>query len=192
MGASERLWRNDDYLADTTDSMNMLGESDWDQGFDYTSRQWRDTGDSAVIPPSAISLESLTLQSSASAGACTIGSSPTSLKTQSSMERAQEDEVSTQTTSPMAASQTSNSPTSLAFDCHLCGKSFSGSDARSNLSRHLRSPKHTKGAGLKCRQPDCEAKPMRSDNLGSHLKRRHGLTSPDELERAKKRARDWE
>ncbi len=192
MGASERLWPNDYHFDDPTDIMNMLGESNWDQGFDCASGPWHDTSVSAVMLPSEISLESPTLQSSASAGAYTIDSSPTSLKTQKSMETSQEDEVNTQTTSPMAASQNSNSPTSSAFDCRLCGKSFSGSDARSNLNRHLRSSKHTKGAGVKCPQPDCEAKPMRSDNLSSHLKRKHGLTSPDELEQAKKRARDCE
>ncbi len=193
------MWRNQHYIADLNDIMNIWGELDRKQEIDCASRHWRDTSVVAVICPGGVSLGSPTLQSSRSTGSSTLGSSPTSYRTRTSAETFQEDEVSTQMTSPIAASQASNSPTSSAFDsptsyvekCDLCGQTFSGTplDAKSNLKRHLRLPKHTIGAGAKCPEPECHAKPMRPDNLVPHLKRSHGLATEQELEQAIKKSK---
>lgn len=199
MGSSNRVWRNQYYIADLKDIMDVSEELESHEGLDFASRHWQDTSVHAVIRPSGISLGSPTSLSSGSTGTFTVGFSPTSLTTPTSMDMSPKDEVSTEMTSPTTASQTSTTPTSPAGNssksvviCQICGDRFTGtlSDARSNLTRHLRtSPKHNKDVGFKCPERTCAAKPMRADNLGPHLKRRHGLTSPLELEQAVKKSR---
>ena len=180
--------------------MDISRELDWDQRLDFASHHWRDTSVLAVIRPSGVSLGSPTSLSSRSTGAFTVDSSRTSLTTPTSMDTPQEEEVSTQIASPTTASQASISPTSSAFNastshvevCPMCGEKFSGtqSDAKANLNRHIgTSSKHNKEACIMCPEPYCNANPMRRDNLGSHLKRKHGLTSPHEIKQAIKKSR---
>lgn len=200
MSPSNRTWRDQYYIADLKDIMDRSAELEKYQGPDFSSKHWLDTSVSAIIRPSGESLASPTSQSSRSTGTFTVGSSPTSLATRTSMDISQTDETTTQMTSPTSASQASTSPTSSACNastsgvetCSICGDRYTGtrSNAKSNLTRHLRtSPKHNKDAGFKCPERDCQATPMRSDNLGPHLKRRHGLNSPTELEQAIKKSR---
>ena len=200
MGSSNRMWRDQYYIADLKDIMDVSGELERHQELDFAPDHRLVTSVHAVIRPSTELLASPTSLSSRSTGTFTVGSSPTSLTTRTSMDIGQKDEVSTQMTSPTSASQFSTSPTSPTCNvptsdveiCPTCGEKFKGkqADARSNLARHLRtSPKHNDDPGFKCPEPDCQAKPMRSDNLGPHLKRRHGLTSPSELEQAIKKSR---
>ena len=201
MGSSNPMWRDQYYIADLTNIMDISDGVERHQGLDLASKRWLDSSVLAIICPSGESLGSPTSPSSLSTGPLTVGSSPTSLTTRTS----QDDEFSTPMTSPTTASQASISPTSPAFNsstfnsstsnvetCPICGKRFQGtlSNARSNLNRHLRtSPRHNKDAGLRCPEPRCDAKPMRSDNLGPHLKRSHGLTSRLEIEQAIKKSR---
>lgn len=200
MGSSNRMWRDQYYIADLKDIMDISGELERHQGLDFASEHWLDTGVLAVIRPSTEILASPTSVSPRSTGTFTVSSSPTSLTTRTSMDICPKDEVSTQMTSPISASQASTSPTSPTCSvptsyveiCPMCEEKFKGTqaDARSNLNRHLRtSPKHNEDPGLKCPEPDCRAKRMRSDNLGQHLKRKHGITSPSELEQAIKKSR---
>ena len=59
--------------------------------------------------------------------------------------------------------------------CRQCSARFTGTNARTNLQRHLRaSLRHNRDAGLKCPLPECSMRPlMRRDNLGPHLQRKH-------------------
>ena len=207
MRSSNRLWRHQYYIADLKDIVDISGESDRYQALNFTSKRWLDTSVLAVIRPSEISIGSPSSLSSTSMEAFTVDSSPTSHTTRTTTDTSQEEEVSTEMTSPTTASQNSTpstpstpftpsainvSTSNMETECHLCGEKFTGipDNARSNLTRHLRtSPKHNKDAGLKCPEPGCPAKPMRSDNLRPHLKRKHGLTSPSDLEQAKKKRR---
>ena len=96
-------------------------------------------------------------------------------------------EVSPRPISLTALSQASFSPTSLARNilttlvasCLAYSMTFTGypRDVRTNFLRHLRTARrHNKTAGLKCPQPECLTKPpMRSDNLGPHLRRMHRM-----------------
>ena len=71
--------------------------------------------------------------------------------------------------------------------CRACCKAFTGSpqNANSNLRRHLReSPRHNKNVGLRCPQPECRTRrPMRSDNLKSHLLLTHTIASASERQK---------
>lgn len=204
MGSSDRTWRDQHYIADLTKIMDISEGLKRHRDLDSASKPRLDTSVLGLIRPGGASPESPTTSPFAgSAGTFTLGSSPTSLTARTSTDTSPIDDFSTPMTSPTAVSQASISPTSPTFSastshvevCHLCGKGFKGTptDARSNLSRHLRtSPRHNPDAGLKCPERDCRAKRMRSDNLGTHLKRRHGLTSPLELEQAKKKSRGLE
>ena len=197
------MWRDQYYIADLNDIMNISGESDRYQALNFASNRWLDTSVLAVIRPSEISTGSPSSLSPKSTEAFTVDSSPTSHTTRTSTDFFQQ-EVSTEMTSPTTASQsstpsTSSTPSAINVStsnvetvCHLCGEKFTGTtpNARSNLNRHLQtSPKHNKDAGLKCPEPGCPAKPTRPDNLRPHLKRRHGLTSPLDLEQAIKKSR---
>lgn len=202
MRSSNHMWRDQYYIADLKDIMDISGESDRHRAPNFASKRWLDTSVFAVIRPSEISTGSPSSLSPRSTEAFTVDSSPTSHTTRTSTDMFQREEVSTEMTSPTTASQAStpstpsaiNVPTSnVGIPCHLCGEKFTGTppNAKSNLTRHLRtSPKHNKDAGfLKCPEPGCPAKPTRPDNLSPHLKRRHGLTSPSDLEQAKKKSR---
>lgn len=203
MGSSNREWRDQYYVADLKDVIDISEELERHQGLDFLPENWLDASVLAVMRPNGQPFELSTSLSSRTTGTSTVGSSPTSLTTQASMDLSPRDESNSQMTSPTTASQASTSPTSPVHDastsrvvetCKSCGDKFTGTpqDARSNLTRHWRtSPKHNTDAGLKCPEPDCPAGPMRADNLGPHLRRKHKLTALSELEQAKKKSRGF-
>ena len=149
-------------------------------------KTWPCITEFGVMSPNQPILDSPAPWSSISNDPGTLESSPTS-----DMCCTSTPEASTRRTSLTALSQASFSPTSLTpntpttsvASCPACSRTFTGSpqDARSNLQRHLRTARrHNKTAGLKCPQAECLTKPpMRSDNLGPHLKKRHRMPSAE-------------
>lgn len=141
-----------------------------------------------VISPSQPVFNSPAPLSSVSNRAMPFDFSPTSAMSGISTDSSKRPDVSTETSSLTAWSQSPFSPTSLApetpttsvVSCSSCSKVFKGSpqDAQSNLTRHYReSRRHNKNAGRKCPQPECVSRtPMRSDNLRQHLQNLHKLS----------------
>ena len=194
MGSSDGMWRDKYYIADLEHILNILGDLKRDQRLDFASRGLLDTNNLEVIHPDEAFPGSSASLSPKSSEASPVGSLPTSAKTQTSMDTFVEDEASTRMTSPSAASPNSvqralpankASIARVTRKCRNCGKQFSGTpyDATKNLKRHMKREK------FKCPQTNCDSKPMRLDNMNEHLKRIHGIDSPQELEQAKKNSK---
>lgn len=162
------------------------------------SQHQLDMSEFDVISPNQPILDSPAPWSSVSNGPGTLNSSPMSAVSWTSTGSSKRTEVRTPTTSLTTLSRTPVSPTSLApitpttseVSCQTCFRRFKGSpqDAKSNLQRHVREfHRHNSNAGVKCPQPEClMRRPMRSDNLGPHLLKRHKM-SATEIKRIKSR-----
>lgn len=161
---------------------------------------WPGISKHELASPNQEVLDSPAPWSSISNGACTIESSPSSAMSWPSTDSPMTPGVGTQPVPLTNLSQGPPAPPSLApstpatsvTSCKSCSLVFAGSpqDARSNLQRHLRtSQRHNKNEGLRCPHPECRTRPpMRSDNLGPHLKKKHRM-SPLEIQHAVQESR---
>lgn len=184
-------WRNDHYIVDLVRVLEMSKLQDRPDALESAFELWPDTSELEVICPTQPLSDSPAPWYPTNNGARTLDSSQISDVRWRSTADSERPEVSTRPTSLTTLSQASisptpltpNTPTTSTVSCRECSKDFTGSpqDARSNFRRHQRtSPRHNKNAGLKCPRPECRMKPpMRSDNLGPHLKKRHRMSSSE-------------
>lgn len=178
-------WRNDHYIVDLDEVLKVLKQWDRCDSIESASQPGSGVNGFEVITPNSPTLHSPAPWTPTSNEAREFDSSPTSAMSWVSTGSSERPEVSTPTTSLTTSptSQAPDTPTTPAASCLACSMIFTGSpqDAKSNYHRHLRtSRRHNKNAGLKCPLPECRMRaPMRSDNLGPHLQKKHKMSQSE-------------